>query len=294
MARGLAATLPEGSLTVVGNVGDDEVVYGLHVAADLDTITYTLAGIEGEHGWGVAADSFVVLDRLDDLGVDVTFRLGDRDLATCLRRTTDLEAGVPLSASTDATRRALGVGVTILPVTDDRLRTEVTIVDGTRLSFQDYFVRRHHADEVAALEYVGAGEASPAPGVISSIERARLLVIAPSNPPLSVWPILAVPGVRDAVRRHERVVAISPLFGGKALKGPADRVMRSLGLPPGNAGVLAAYEGLLTDLVVAREDAADAAHLSTPNVAVHVADTRIGSFEAGKRFAAWLLDEVGP
>lgn len=294
MARGLAATLPGSALTVVGNVGDDEVVFGVHVAADLDTITYTLSGIEGEHGWGIADDTFVVLEQLGDLGLDVTFRLGDRDLATCLRRTADLAAGIPLSASTDATRRSLGVAATVLPATDDRLRTEVTIADGTRLSFQDYFVRRRHADEVAALDYVGAAAAEPAPGVIESIERARLVVIAPSNPPLSVWPILAISAIRDAVQRHPRVVAISPLFGGKALKGPADRVMRSLGLPPGNAGVLAAYEDLLAVLVIDQGDASDLAGLAGGDVDVRVTDTRIGSYEAGKRFATWLLDEVAP
>lgn len=294
MARGLAAVLPGPQLTVVGNVGDDEVVYGVHISADLDTITYTLAGLEGPHGWGIDGDRFTVLDELGALGVDVTFRLGDRDLATCLRRTADLIAGTPLSTSTDAIRRALGVETTILPATDDRLRTEIVNREGTRLSFQDYFVRRGHRDEVRRVEYVGAAEATPAPGVVESIDGSEIVVIAPSNPPLSIWPILAVPGIRRAVARHRRVVAVSPLFGGKALKGPADRVMRSLGLPPGNSGVLAAYEGLLHDLVVDIDDSGDAELLAGSGVEIHVADTRIGTPDSGKRFAAWLLEEIAP
>lgn len=294
MARGLAAVLPGPQLAVVGNVGDDEVIYGVHVAADLDTLTYTLAGVEGRHGWGIEGDRFTVLDELAALGVDVSFRLGDRDLATCLRRTADLAAGAPLSAATNTIRRALGVEATILPATDDRLRTEVVIEGGTRLSFQEYFVRRGHRDEVRRLEYVGAEKAMPAPGVVESIEGSDVVVIAPSNPPLSIWPILSVPGIRAAVARHRRVVAISPLFGGKALKGPADRVMRSLGLPPGNAGVLAAYEGLLSDLVVDIDDSGDADLLAGGGVEIHAADTRIGTADAGKRFAAWLLEEITP
>jgi LPPG:FO 2-phospho-L-lactate transferase len=289
-ARGLAAVDPGPALTVVGNVGDDDVMYGLHVSPDLDTITYTLAGIQGEHGWGIEDDTFTVIDNLAQLGTETAFRLGDRDMATCLNRTIDLGAGVPLSVVTDHIRSSLGVTTRILPATDDPLRTHVVIESGTVLSFQDYFVVRGHADEVSELRYTGAERSSPAPGVIASIRDAAFVVIAPSNPPLSIWPILAVPGVREAVREHPSVAAISPLFRGRALKGPADRVMASLGLPPGNAGVLAAYDGLISDLVIDVGDAGEATELADGEVAIHVADTRLTDTDAAKRFGSWLVE----
>ncbi|MBU1493967.1 MAG: 2-phospho-L-lactate transferase [Actinobacteria bacterium] len=290
LARGLAALPDLHDLTILVNVGDDEDIYGLHVSPDLDTVTYTLAGIEGPYGWGIADDTFMVMDRMAALGVDTTFRLGDADLATCLIRTSSLAGGATLSEVTH--RFAAGYGLTprLLPVTDDRLRTVVDTTTGERLSFQDYFVLRGHRDQVAALHYRGAAEAAPAPGVMSAITGADLVVIAPSNPPLSIWPILAVAGIRKAVS-DARVAAVSPLFGGRALKGPADRVMAALGLPPGNAGVLAAYEGLLDLLVVDRQDADDIA-LSTPETRVVAADTRIGDPAAAARFAAWLVEEA--
>jgi LPPG:FO 2-phospho-L-lactate transferase len=286
LARGLAAVLPPSELTVVVNVGDDDRIYGAHVAADLDTVTYTLAGIEGPHGWGIADDSFTVMDALGELGHDTRFRLGDRDLAVCLARTVDLDSGVPLSESTRRLTASLGVSPTVLPASDDTIRTRLQTADGW-LDFQDYFVRRGHRDEVLGLEYTGADTASPAPGVLEAIEAADRVVVAPSNPPLSIHPILAVEAIAAAVANHDRVVAVSPLFAGKALKGPADRVLASLGFPQGNAGILAAYEGLLTDLVV---DASDEQDLSLPtDVTIHAADTRFPTLETAARFAEWLV-----
>jgi LPPG:FO 2-phospho-L-lactate transferase len=291
-ARALVSALPPGGLTVIGNVGDDEVRYGVYVAADLDTITYTLAGIEGPQGWGIAGDTFAAMDQLATLGQDVTFRLGDRDLANCLLRTTRLDGGEPLSATIQRAAASLGVEVSILPATDEPLRTEVHTTGGERLAFQEYFVIRGHRDEVAGLTFAGADEAGPAPGVVDAIHQAGLLIIAPSNPPLSIWPILAVPAIAEAVAAHPRVVAISPLFGGVPVKGPADRVMASLGLPAGNAGVVTAYQGLLSDLVVDVGDAADVATLEGPDLAVHAMDTRMGTADAAKRFAATLLEAL--
>ena len=287
MARALAGVVDD--LTVVTNVGDDDEIHGVHVSADLDTVLYTLAGLEGLQGWGIAGDTFTVMDRMERLGHDTRFRLGDLDLATCLRRTVRLQAGTPLSEIAASLAEAFGVTTTLLPATDDRLRTEVQIDDGTWLKFQDYFVLRGHRDRVAALRFAGAAEAVPAPGVGDAIGTADLVVIAPSNPPLSIWPILAVPGIRQAVEAASRVVAVSPLFGGKALKGPADRVMAGLGLPPGNAGVLAAYEGLLDALIVDVADAADVAGL-TGAVELVAADTRIADPAAGVAFGRWLLE----
>ena len=266
-------------------------MYGSHVAADLDTVTYTLAGIEGPQGWGIAGDTFHVMDELSRRGVDTSFRLGDRDLATCLHRTEGLRSGRPLSTVTTEITQALGVAPRVLPATDDPVSTKVQISSGEWLAFQDYFVRRRHQDDVAALRYEGIEQARPAPGVLDAVMGADLVVIAPSNPPLSIWPILDIAGIRESVMSAAAVVAVSPLFGGKPLKGPADRVMGSLGLPSGTAGILRAYEGLLSSLVVDESDAEDRA-LSTPATRVVPADTRIGTAEAGKKFGLWLLDTM--
>ena len=294
MARGLSAVVDGGALTAVVNVGDDEDVYGVRVCADLDTVVYTLAGIHGPHGWGVSGDTIGVMDHLSDLGVDTTFALGDRDLATCLARTMWLRDGHPLSQITGRLATRLGVAATVLPVTDDLLRTRVRTTVGEWLAFQEYFVIRGHRDEIDRVEFVGAEAALPAPGVIEAITAADVVVIAPSNPVLSVWPILAVPRIRRAVASHDNVVAVSPLFAGKALKGPAHRVLASHGLPAGNAGVLAAYEGLIDHFVVDIDDHGDIDRLATPGVRIHALDTRIGDAPSGARFAAELLDLVTP
>lgn len=293
MARALSGTVAPDRLTVVVNVGDDDYMYGVHVAADLDTVAYTLAGIEGPHGWGFAGDTFEVMDELASRGVDSSFRLGDRDLGTCLQRTAALRGGVPLSAVTAEIIRSLGVKTHVTPATDDPVRTRVQIEGGEWLAFQDYFVRRRHRDRVVALDYEDVAAAVPAPGVVDAIEAADLIVVAPSNPPLSIWPILAVPGIRPAVKAAANVVAISPLFGGKALKGPADQILASLNLPAGTAGVLAAYDGLLSGLIVDSSDSVDEA-LSSGATSVTATDTRIAEPKAGRDFARWLLDTMAP
>ncbi len=290
LARGLAAALGPADLTVVVNVGDDEDVYGLHVSPDLDTVTYTLTGIEGPEGWGRAGDTFQILGYLAALGADTTFRLGDTDLALNLFRTAALHSGAHLSEVTARLAAALGVRCRLLPVTDGRLNTRVRTAAGEWLSFQEYFVLRGHRDELSAVFFDNAREARPAPGVLEALQAAGTVVIGPSNPPLSIWPILAIEHIRRAVAAAPRVIAVSPLFAGKTLKGPADRVMAALGLPPGNAGVLAAYEGLLTDLVIDEGDRDDVARLGEGRVRIHAADTRITEPAAATRFAEWLLE----
>jgi LPPG:FO 2-phospho-L-lactate transferase len=289
MARGLLAAIGPDALSVITNVGDDDLIYGLRVSPDLDTVVYTLANIEGPHGWGLAGDSFSVMERLGSLGLDASFRIGDADLATNLFRTAGLGRGDLLSVVTARVASAHGVHCALLPASDDQVRTRVLTVDGTWLDFQDYFVRRSQRDEVVGLAFEGAAQSRPAPGVIEAITGAALVVIAPSNPVLSIWPILAIPGIRSALESARRVVAVSPLFAGKALKGPADRVMDSLGLPPGNDGVLAAYEGLLTDLVVHDGDAADVERLGRGPVRIHSADILIADRAAATRLARWLV-----
>lgn len=291
MARALSGAVAPDRLTLVVNVGDDEYMYGAYVAADVDTVTYTLAGIEGPNGWGIDGDTFYVMDELSRRGIDTAFRLGDRDLATCLHRTGAIRAGTPLSEVTAEIATSLGVEPTVLPASNDPVRTVVQVADGTRLSFQEYFVLRRHEDDVVGLEYRGAENAAPAPGVLDAIEAADLVVVAPSNPPLSVWPILAVPKIRRAIESARSVVAVSPLFGGKALKGPADKVMASLGLAPGTAGILDAYKGLVSSLVIDQGDIADEA-LSTADVRVIATDTRMTTPEQGADFGAWLMDTM--
>ncbi len=285
-ARGFAGVVPAGELTVVVNIGDDDRIHGVHVSADADTVLYTLAHREGPEGWGLRDDTFTAMEALAASGEDTTFRLGDRDLALCLIRTQRLDAGEPLSAITADLANALGVGTRVIPASDDPVRTRIRRSSGEWMAFQEYFVMRGHRDEVAEVEYAGAEAAAPAPGVLAAIEASEIVVIAPSNPPLSVWPILAVPGIRDAIAAKDRVVAISPLFGGKALKGPADRVMASLGLAPGNAGVAAAYDGLITELVVDDGDSND----EIPGLEVRATDTRIQRASEGARLARFILE----
>lgn len=285
MARGLAA-VSDVDLTVVVNVGDDASNHGLHISPDLDTVTYTLAGVEGPQGWGRADDTFTLNDELGRFGVDNTFQLGDRDLALKLFRTNELANGAKLSEVTGAIARAFDVSPNVLPATDDPLRTMVRTADGW-LTFQEYFVKRRHRDEVVEVRFEGAEDATPAPGVLEAIRDADRLIIGPSNPPLSIWPILAIEEVRSAVAAHPSVTAISPLIGGKTVRGPADRVMASLGLPPGNRGVAAAYEGLAHRLVIDTSDRDDASSMG--DIDVHVTPTLIKEPEAATRLATELV-----
>lgn len=286
MARGLAA-VPGVDLTVVVNVGDDASNHGLDISPDLDTVTYTLAGVEGPQGWGRADDTFALNDELGRFGVDNTFQLGDRDLALKLFRTNELANGARLSEVTAIITRAFDVRPKVLPATDDLLRTMVRTTAGWQ-TFQEYFVKRRHEDEVVELRFDGADDAQPAPGVLEAIRDADEVIVGPSNPPLSIWPILAINKIRSAVAAHPSVTAVSPLIGGKTVKGPADRVMASLGLPPGNPGVAAAYDGLLRRLVIDTSDRDDASSMG--DIEVLVTPTLIKEPEAATRLATELVD----
>jgi LPPG:FO 2-phospho-L-lactate transferase len=286
LARGLAR-LENVDLTVVVNIGDDELVHGLSISPDIDTVVYTLAGAEGPEGWGRREDTFVANDELGHFGLDNRFRLGDLDLALNLYRTDRLAGGATLTEVTAAISRRFELRPIILPASDDEVRTEVRLGSEDWISFQEYFVHRQHREEVTEIRFSGASEAEPGPAVLEAIDEAEVVLVAPSNPPLSVWPILAVPGIRDVVANHPRVIAISPLFGGRALKGPADRVMASLGLLQGNKGVAQAYEGLIDTLVVDTRDKSDADAID--GVEVIVADTLITDPEASARLSKAIL-----
>jgi LPPG:FO 2-phospho-L-lactate transferase len=272
LARGLAA-LDALDLTIVVNVGDDAPIHGLRVSPDLDTVIYTLAQVEGPQGWGRADDTFAANTELARFGVDNTFRLGDMDLALKVYRTARMTLGSTLSDVMGSVSQAFGLETKVLPASNDPVRTVVTIAGGHRLTFREYFVDRGHRDHVERLDFEGADTALPAPGVVESIDAAELLVIGPSNPPLSIWPMLAIDEIDAAVRRHPRVIAISPLIGGQALKGPADVVMSDLGLGTGTDGVLAAYQHMIDILVVDTADSADVGERA--GVEVIALDTRI-------------------
>jgi LPPG:FO 2-phospho-L-lactate transferase len=286
MARGFLA-VPEVELTVVVNVGDDDETHGLMVSPDLDTVVYTMAGIEGSLGWGRKDDTFIANKEFAVFEMDNTFALGDKDLALKIYRSTRIKAGDRLSEVTRSVTEFLDVDATVLPMTDDQVRTRVGIDNSEWLSFQEYFVHRGHRDIVRALRFEGAEEATPAPGVLEAIQAADMVVIAPSNPPLSIWPILSVPGVQQAVEAHNAVVAVSPLFDGRALKGPAASVMTSLGLPAGNPGIVEAYRGAIDTLIVDSGDAGDAPLID--GVGVVAQDTRIGDLAASTRLARAIL-----
>jgi LPPG:FO 2-phospho-L-lactate transferase len=287
LARGFAR-VEQADLTVIVNVGDDTIVHGLHVSPDLDTVLYTLAGLEGPLGWGRAEDTFRTNAELARFGLDNSFRLGDLDLALKIFRTSRLADGEVLSQVTESVTMAFGLGVDVLPASDHAIRTMVTIDGGERLSFREYFVARGHRDHVERLDFDGANDASPAPGVVEAIDEADLIVIGPSNPPLSIWPVFALEPIEAAVRRHPRVVAVSPLIGGQALKGPADVVLTDLGLGSGTGAVLAAYKGMIDTLVVDVTDRADAG--VADGVEVIALETRIVEAGAAASLARAILD----
>jgi LPPG:FO 2-phospho-L-lactate transferase len=254
-AQGLFDAVDPRGVTVIGNVGDDLEVFGLHVSPDLDTLLYTLGGLaDEERGWGRAQETWNALNAASDLGAGTWFKLGDRDLGLHLARAEALAAGEPLSAVTARFAIALGISARILPATDDRLRTWVRTDDG-ELPFQEWFVRRRHEPEVESLRFDGAETARPAPQVAEALDDADLIVIAPSNPFVSIGPILAVDAIRAALAgRRVPSVAVSPLIGGRAVKGPADRMMRRLAGGTGPAHVARCYEGLIDALVYDESD----------------------------------------
>ena len=256
--QALTEVVRPSDMTMIANVGDDLEVHGLHVSPDLDTLFYTLAGLgDEERGWGRAGETWNARETIDALGGDTWFQLGDRDLGLHLVRTEALRGGEPLSAVTDRIARAVGLELTLLPATDDRLRTLIRTPAG-ELEFQEWFVARGHRDRVDEVVYEGAATATAAPGVLEALDDAELIAIAPSNPFVSIGPILAVAEIRAALeRRRERVVAVSPLIGGRAVKGPAAAMFESLAGGTSAAQVTDCYKGLVGALVLDEADAGD-------------------------------------
>lgn len=257
LLRGLARVVPAKQLTVVVNTGDDDQFHGLHVSPDLDTIVYTLAGLAPiERGWGIDGDTFAVRNELETVAGPGWFALGDRDLATHIQRTRRLREGATLAQVTAELAKARGIRMRILPVTNDPLRTVIRTPGGD-LAFQDYLVRRRAKPRVVGIRLQGARRARPAPGVLEAIAGARMVLLAPSNPFVSIGPMLAVPGVRAALAAaRSRVVAVSPLIGGRAVKGPLASMLRSMGHGSSAEAIARIYRGLAGTLVVAKGDAA--------------------------------------
>jgi LPPG:FO 2-phospho-L-lactate transferase len=273
LLRGLATCVPPHDLTVIGNTGDDTDVWGLSISPDLDTVTYALAGmLDVERGWGLAGETFNCLAAMAAHGADTWFNLGDRDLATHLTRTRALREGRPLSTVTAGLATDVGVTARILPMSDDPVRTMIRTPTG-RLTFQEYFVREKALVEVIAVDYEGATSARPAPGVVEAIGTADVVVVCPSNPVTSVGPILAVPGIVDALSAAAApVVGISPIVGGAAVSGPAGALMRVRGLAVSPLGVAAAYAPWLRRLLIDPRDHACVADLARAGVAAELAD----------------------
>lgn len=292
MLRGLVLAGTGAELTAVVNTGDDIVLHGLHVSPDIDTVTYTLAGLnDDERGWGLAGETWTVMEHLERLGGETWFSLGDRDLATHLYRTQRLRDGVTLSDVTGEIGAALGVGIRLLPMSDDPVRTWVTLQDGNEISFQDYFVRRQHAVAVRAVRFEGSEAATAAPGVLAAIADASLVIVCPSNPIVSIGPMLAVPGVADALtRRRDEVVAVSPIVAGAALKGPADRMLIELGHEATAVGVARLYAPLAATLVIDVADAALAADVERCGMRCVVADTVMRTPDVAAALAVTVLD----
>ena len=277
--RGLVDVVPPDDVIVVVNTGDDDEFHGLFVSPDLDSVTYTLADAQNpETGWGLVGETFHAIDALDRYGQPTWFRLGDRDLATHLFRTERLRRGAPLSAVTSEIASAWGVRTHLLPMTDDRVATRITVrtPDGgtEELAMQDWFVRQRAEPPVVEVRFDGAEQSKPGPGVLAALETAETILVCPSNPVISIGPILAVPGIRDVlVRRRDRVVGVSPIIGGRPVKGPADRLMAPLGIEVSCVGVARAYRDFCSTLVIDADDAAHAGAVEALGVRAVVADT---------------------
>jgi LPPG:FO 2-phospho-L-lactate transferase len=276
---GLVDVVDPSTVTVVVNTGDDDEFHGLWVSPDIDSVTYRLAGASNpETGWGLAGETFHTIDALNRYGEETWFRLGDRDLATHLYRTRRLREGATLTAVTQEIAAAWGVDARLVPMTDDRVATRITVRgEGNatvELAMQDWFVRRRAEPPVVSVGFDGADTSVPAPGVLDAIESAETILICPSNPVISIGPILAVPGIRDAlVRRRDRVVGVSPIVGGAPVRGPADRLMGPLGIEVSCVGVAHAYRDFCAALVIDAKDAHLAPDVEALGVRAVVADT---------------------
>lgn len=291
--RGLTTAIPPEQVTVIGNTGDDTLIWGLHISPDLDTVCYTLAGlIDQAKGWGVEDETFHALEQIERFGEPTWFNLGDRDLATHLHRTRLLREGGTLSQATAAIAAALGVGPRVLPMSDQPVRTRILGPDGW-LDFQEYFVREKAQSVVQSVAYAGAAAAAPAPGVLEALREARAVIVCPSNPITSIGPILAVPGIVSALEdTAAATIAISPIVGDAPVSGPAGRLMAACGLPVSAAGVARVYSPWLDRLVLDERDRGQGPEVEALGVSPVVADTLMTSRDAEAALARRVLEAL--
>jgi LPPG:FO 2-phospho-L-lactate transferase len=292
MLSGLVEVMPAEAITAIVNTGDDTVLHGLHISPDLDTVMYTLAGaINPETGWGLAGESWQVMESLERLGGITWFNLGDKDIATHCYRTQRLSEGATLGQVTAELAGAFGVGIRMLPVTDDYLRTRLQLVDGPEVAFQEYFVRLRHDVAVSNVRFDGSADARPAPGVLEALSDSDVIVVCPSNPVVSIDPLLAVPGILDAlVARRQDIVGVSPIVAGAALKGPADRLLAELGFEPSVVGVAKWYAPWVGTLVIDEADAELAPAVEAEGLRCRVTNTVMSTVERSANLARTVLD----
>ena len=286
----LAAEIDPAELTIICNTGDDAIFHGLYVSPDIDTITYTLAGLsDSEKGWGIRGDTFVALDQLRRLGNDAWFNLGDKDLATHITRTRSLREGRTLSEVTDYLRGVLGVRSTILPMSDERVETRVMTPLG-EFSFQEFFVKERWAPTVSAVRFEGAEKSRAAPGVLDAIRHADTILVCPSNPITSIGPILSVPGIRVALTESTApVIAVSPIIGAAAISGPAHKLMVACGCEASALGVARCYADFLDTMLIAGEDSGLREQIENLNVTVIATNIRMSGLADKRRLARQLL-----
>lgn len=288
--EGLVQVSSPETLKIIVNTGDDFVLHGLHISPDLDIITCTLAGIiNQEQGWGIAGDTYACLDSLEQLGAPTWFKIGDQDLALHLQRTQLLNAGYPLTYIADLFRRALNVGAQILPMSNQVVPTHIVTTEG-EMHFEEYLVQRQAKDTVLGVRFVDIEQAKPAPGVLDAITNAKIILLAPSNPVVSIGPILAVPGIRKALQDTlAPIVGISPIVGGAAIKGPAVPLMQAVGLETSAKGIVQAYRDFLNVLIIDNVDAQLKDELEALGVQVVITDTIMRNTEDKVRLAKITL-----
>jgi LPPG:FO 2-phospho-L-lactate transferase len=294
MLGGLVEVMPPGEITAIVNTGDDTVLHGLHISPDLDTVMYTLAGaINSETGWGLAGESWQVMESLERLGGVTWFKLGDKDIATHCYRTQRLSEGAALSQVTSELASTWGVRIRMVPVTDDYLRTRLQLVDGPEVAFQEYFVRLHHDVAVSSVRFEGSSEARPGPGVLDALAGADAIVVCPSNPVVSIGPLLAVPGILDAlVARRDDIVGVSPIVAGAALKGPADRLLAEFGFEPSVVGVARWYASWVGTLVIDEADAGLQSAVEAEGLRCIVTNTVMSTSERAADLARKVLNAI--
>lgn len=291
---GLTRVVAPERVFIIGNTADDAEIHGLHISPDLDTVTYTLAGLANpQHGWGIRGDSFRCLEALGRLGADTWFQLGDLDLATHLFRTARLRQGVSLAEVTAEITAALKVRTTLVPMSNERVRTRICTPSG-ELEFQTYFVKRRARDRVTAMRFEGASDASPAPGLLDAIANAEAIILCPSNPFISIGPILAIPGIREALQlRRDKVAAISPIVGGRALKGPAAKMMKSMQLRSSAAEVAKLYVDFVGVFILDEVDRKQAAPVEALGMRPVVTNTIMRGLRERKALARIVVRELG-